>query len=150
MHDIPGKLIGIILAFITVVVAPFVISVTTAEMLDRRAAFMAMCDFVDGVIDSRQITESELREFNATIQSFGMTMDYQITREMRSVDPDPLNPGSYVRTYIPTDNNMVYNQGDHITLRVKSIGYSSSTALAHSITNMFEEPFDETITARIR
>lgn len=150
MHDIPGKVIGVLLAFVMVVVATFAISVTTAEMLDRRSAFMVMCEFVDGVIDSRQITDSELRDFNAKIQSYGMTVDYTITREMRSVDPDPLNPGGYVRTYIPTDNNRVYNQGDHITLHVKSIGYSSSTALAHSLTNMFVEPFDETITARIR
>ena len=150
MHDIPGKFIGMLLAFILVVLGPFVISTTSVEMIDRRSAFMAMCEFVDGVIDSRQITEAELRAFNAEMQSFGMTMDYTITREMRSVDPDPLNPGEYVRTYIPTDNNYVYNQGDHITLHVWSIGYSSSTSLSHSITSMFVKPFDETITARIR
>lgn len=150
MHDIPGKIIGILIAFALLIVAPFVVTVTTTEMIDRRAAFMCMCDFVDGVIDSRQITENELREFHAELQSYGMTMDYTIIREVRSVDPDPLNPGNYVRTYIPTDDNMNYNQGDHIILHVKSLGYSSSTSLAHSIAGMYIKPFDETIVARIR
>ena len=150
MHDIPGKILGILVAFILLVVAPFVVTVTTNEMIDRRAAFMTMCDFVDGVIDSRAITENELREFNSELQSYGMTMDYTIMREMRSVDPDPLNPGDYVRTYIPTDDYMHYNQGDHIILHVKSLGYSSSSSLAHSLAGMYIDPFDETIVARIR
>lgn len=150
MHDIPGKMLGVFLAFVLIVVAPFVITVTTTEMLDRRAAYMTMCEFVDGVIDSREITDSELKEFNSKIQSYGMTMDYTITREMRSVDPDPINPGEYVRTYIPTEKNMKYNQGDHIILRVHALGYSSSSSLAHSLVGMFVEDFDETIVARIR
>lgn len=150
MHDIPGKVIGLIVAFFLVVVAPFVVTVTTTEMLNRRAAYMTMCDFVDGVVDSRQITDAELKEFNSKIQTYGMTMDYKITREIRSVDPDPLKPGNYVRTYIPTDEWQSYNQGDHIVLRVHALGYSSSVGLAHSLVGMFVGDFDETIVARIR
>lgn len=151
MHDIPGKVIGIIVAFFLVVVAPFVVTVTTTEMLNRRAAYMTMCDFVDGVVDSRMITDAELKEFNAKIQTYGMTMDYTINREMRSVDPDPLSgSGNYIRTYIPTDNWKEYNQGDHIVLRVRAIGYSSSIGLAHSLVGMFIDDFDETVVARIR
>lgn len=150
MHDIPGKVISLLVAFVLIVIAPFVVTVTSNEMIDRRAAFMTMSQFVDGVIDSRTITDQELKEFNAELQSYGMTMDYTIEREIRSVNPDPLNPGQYVRTYVPTDDTRKYNQGDHIILRVRSLGYSSSASLAHSIIGMFIEPFDETITARIR
>lgn len=150
MHDIPGKVIGLFLAFFLAVVAPFAVTVTTTEMLNKRAAYMTMCDFVDGVVDSRKITDAELKEFNAKIQTYGMTMDYSVTREMRSVDPDPLAPGEYVRTYIPTSDWKTYNQGDHIVLRVRAIGYSSSVGLAHSLIGMFVEDFDETIVARIR
>lgn len=151
MHDIPGKVIGLFIAFFLIVVAPFVVTVTTTEMINRRAAYTTMCDFVDGVVDSRTITDAELKEFNAKIQTYGMTMDYTISREMRSVDPDPLiGSGAYVRTYIPNDNWKVYNQGDHIALRVRAIGYSSGTGLAHSLVGMFIDDFDETIVARIR
>ena len=150
MHDIPGKVIGILLSFFLVVVAPFAVTVTTTEMLNRRDAYMTMCDFVDGVVDSRQITNAELKEFNAKIQTYGMTMDYSVTREIRSVDPDPINQGKYIRTYIPTSEWKTYNQGDHIVLRVRAIGYSSSVGLAHSLIGMFVDDFDETIVARIR
>lgn len=150
MHDIPGKIIGLIIAFVLLVVAPFTIAVTSSEMLDRRSAFMTMCQFVDGVIDSRTITTQELKEFNAELQSYGMTMDYTIQREIRTVNPDPLNSGEYVTTYTPASDIHHYNQGDHVILHVKSLGYSSSASLAHSILGMFIKPFDETITARVR
>lgn len=150
MHDIPGKVIGLFIAFFLVVVAPFVVTVTTSEMLNRRAAYMTMCEFVDSVVDSRQITDAELKEFNSKIQTYGMTMDYSITREIRSVDPDPLSTDGYIRTYIPTSENKVYNQGDHIVLRVRAIGYSTSSGLAHSLIGMFVDDFDETVVARIR
>ena len=151
MHDIPGKFVGLILAFVLTVLMPFVVVTVENEMLDRRLIINDVTDFIDEVVDSRKVTDAMLEELNVSLASYGMTVDYEITHYARSINADPLNEGSdYYVTYVPQDDVTSYKKGDKISVRVYTVGYSSTESLVHKLTGMFIKDLDETITARIR
>lgn len=150
MHDIPGKFVGLVLAFILTVIMPFVNVTVENEMLDRRLIITDVSNFIDEVVDSRKVTDAMIEELNVRLASYGMTVDYEITRYARSVNADPLTNDSYYVTYIPQEDNLNYSKGDKISVRVYTVGYSATESFVHKITGMFVRDLDETITARIR
>lgn len=149
-HDIPGKFIGLMLAFILTVVTPFVNTTVELEMLDRRSIITDVTNFIDEVVDSRQITDAMLKELNSNLASYGVTVDYEITHLKRDVNPDPLEPGSYYTSYIPVGDTVPWEKGDRISVRVRTVGYSTTQTLAHRLVGMFVSELDRTIVARIR
>lgn len=149
-NDIPGKFIGLVLAFVLTVVMPFVSVTVDTEMTDRRLIINHVTDFIDEVIDSRNVTDAMIDELNVNLASYGVTVNYEIKRYARSVNADPITDSDYYVTYLPQDDTTTYNKGDKISVRVYTVGYSSTGALAHKLTGLFVKDLDETITARIR
>ncbi len=148
--DIIGKFLGVFLVFMLLVVAPFIAYGAQKTALDSRAIVSVVNNFIDEVVDSREITDSMLRQLNSDLASYSMAVNYEITRERRIVDPDPLNPGEYYPSMIVADDNRHYDQGDHITVRVYSIGTSTSASIAYRIARIVQPEFDYTFSARIR
>lgn len=149
-NDLPGKFIGLILAFILTVIMPFVTVQVENEMMDRRMIINNVTDFIDEVIDSRNITDAMIDELNVSLASYGVTVNYDITRYARSVNSDPITDSNYYVTYMPIEDTTTFNKGDKISVHVYTVGYSSSAALAHKLTGMFIKDLDETVTARVR
>lgn len=149
-NDIPGKFIGIILAFVLAVVVPFVNTTVEQEMLDRRCIVMDVTNFIDEVVDSRQITDAMKRELNTSLASYGTTVDYTITHYRRTVNPDPANPDSYYTNYVVVGDQEPWLKGDRIAVTIKTLGYSPTETIAHKLTGMFVPDLDRTIAARIR
>lgn len=150
MHDLPGKIIGLVIAFALIVVMPFVNTTVEDEMLDRRLIINDVSNFIDEVVDSRNVTDAMLDELNVNLASYGMTVDYEIEHYRRSVNADPLSDSDYYVTYVKSDDIRSYEKGDKISVRVYTVGYSTTESLAHKITNIFVRDLDETITARVR
>lgn len=150
VHDLPGKFIGLLIAFVLVVIMPFVTVTVENEMLDRRLIIDDVCNFIDEVVDSRQVTDEMLEELNVNLASYGVTVDYKISHYARTVNPDPLSGDDYYATYVLQDDYKTFAKGDKISVRVYAIGYSTTEALAHRITGLFVKDLDKTITARIR
>ena len=149
-NDIPGKFIGLILAFILTVIMPFVTVTVENEMIDRRLIINDVCNFIDEVVDSRVITDSMIDELNVNLASYGMSVDYEITHYARSVNVDPTSTDDYYVTYVRQNNNTEYAKGDKISVHVYTTGYSATESLAHKLTGIFIKELDETITARVR
>ena len=149
-NDLAGKIIGMLLAFILCVVSPFVTINAQNEMLDRRMIMNNITDFIDEVIDSRTVSDAALSELNVSLASYGITVDYEITRYRISIDPDPLKGDAYTINYVVSDDLSKFNKGDKVSVHVYTVGYSSTQSLAHKLTGMFVKDLDETITARIR
>lgn len=147
--DIPGKFLGLLISVVLVVVAPFVTVTVESEMVDRRLIINDVCNFIDEVVDSRSITEGMIDDLNVSLASHGMSVDYEIKRYARSVDPDPVKPNSYYVTYLARDD-FNFKKGDKISVHVYVTGYSTTEALAHKLTGMFVKDLDTTITARVR
>lgn len=150
MKGFIGKFVALILLFIGLVVTPFVNTAVTEENANRISMLYDITSFVDEVVDSRQITDSMLKSFNTKISSYGIPVDYKITREMLDIEPDPLHTGEYYPAYIATDSNRSYNQGDHITIHVYSSGNSTPMTLANRVANIYAGEVDIEISARIR
>lgn len=148
--DIPGKLIGLILAFVLVILMPFVTVTVENEMLDRRLIVTDVTNFIDEVIDSRNITDAMIDELNVNLAKYGMSVDYEIIHYGRSVNVDPTSSDDYFVTYVKKDDIRNYSKGDKISIHVYTTSYSASEYLAHKVTGMFVKDLDVTITARIR
>lgn len=150
-NDIPGKIVGLLLAFVLVVLMPFVTVTVENEMLDRRLIVTDVTNFIDEVVDSRSVSDSMLDELNVNLAKYGMTVDYEITHYARSVNVDPTDAGGdYYVTYVRKDDTRNYQKGDKISVHVYVTSYSASESLAHKLTGMFVKDLDVTITARIR
>lgn len=147
--DIPGKVIGILLAFVLCVIFPFVIISTEEEMVSRKLIVEEVSSFVDSVVDGRMITESEIRELNTSLAAHGMLLDYEISRYVRSVNPNPAGDG-YVISYIEMDDINHYNKGDKISIHVYEVSHAATSTLSHRLTGIYLRDFDLTLTARIR
>lgn len=151
MRDIPGKLLGIFLAVALMIIMPFVTVTVESSMIDRREIIMAVTDFIDEVVDSRNITDTMLAKLNTDISSHGILVDYEIEHYCRSVDPDPLNPGDYYTTFVKDVKDIhEFQKGDKISVHIFSTGYSAAETISHKLAGLFIPKLDETLTARIR
>lgn len=151
MRDIPGKLLGIFVAVALMIIMPFVTVTVESGMIDRREIIMAVTDFIDEVVDSRNITDAMLSELNTSISSHGILVDYEIEHYCRSVDPDPLSEGDYYTTFVKdVTNSREFQKGDKISVHVYSTGYSAAETISHKLAGLFIPKLDETLTARIR
>lgn len=151
MKDIPGKFIGLLVAVALMIIMPFVSVTVESSMIDRREIIIAVTNFIDEVVDSRNITDAMIAELNTNLASHGMLVDYEIEHYCRSVDPDPLHEGHYYITYVKdVGNSHKYVKGDKISVHVYSTSYSAAETISHKLSGLFIPKLDETITARIR
>ena len=84
-NDIPGKFIGLLIAFVLTVVMPFVNTTVETEMLDRRSIISDVSNFIDEVVDSRQVTPSMLQELNTNLAAYGV-IDEMTTVSKKAID----------------------------------------------------------------
>lgn len=149
-RDIPGKFIGLLLAFALTVLVPFVNTTVTQELLDRRSIITDVTNFMDEVVDSRQLTDAMLRELNTNLASYGTSVNYTITHYRRTVNPDPLLKGKYYTNYVVVDSAEPWQKGDRISVHVESISYSITETISHKLAGLFVPELDRVLTARIR
>lgn len=150
MGDIFGRLFSVLMAFVLLFVAPFTWVTLSNEMVARRTIMNEMQSFIDETIDSRQITDQQLADFYLGISGLGPICDVEIERYVRTVDPDPMNPGEVYVTYVFTEDNRRFNQGDKVKVRVHAISYTSAERLLRSTVGMWLPNIDYTFSARVR
>ena len=150
MTDIFGRVFGVILAFILLFIAPFTMVTLSQEMVARRTILNEMQSFIDETIDSRQVTDQQLEDFYLGISGLGPIVDVEIRRYVRTVDPDPVEEGEIYVTYVYSEDNRTYNQGDKVSVRVHAIGYTGTQKFLRAITGLFLPQIDYTLAGRVR
>lgn len=150
MTDIFGRVFGVILAFILLFIAPFTMVTISQEMVARRTILNEMQSFIDETIDSRQVTDQQLEDFYLGISGLGPIVDVEISRYVRTVDPDPVEEGEIYVTYVYSEDNRTYNQGDKVSVRVHAIGYTGTQKFLRAITGLFLPQIDYTLAGRVR
>lgn len=150
MTDIFGRVFGVILAFILLFIAPFTLVTLSQEMVARRTILNEMQSFIDETIDSRQVTDQQLEDFYLGISGLGPIVDVEISRYVRTVDPDPVEKGEIYVTYVYSEDNKTYNQGDKVSVRVHAIGYTGTQKFLRAITGLFLPQIDYTLAGRVR
>lgn len=150
MSDIFSKIIGVILAFMLSVLTPYTINSMVEDMVARRSIINEMSMFIDEVIDTKQITKQQMSDFQLGCNSYGPVVQIEIRRYVKTIDPDPKNPGKTYTTYVMSDDNEHYNQGDHIQVTVHTVGYTGSQRLVMSTVGILAPKFECTLAGRVR
>lgn len=107
-------------------------------------------DFVDDVIDIKEITPQMLEDFNISLASNEVVYSAEIYRYIRTVNPDPVHPGQTVTTWTLVDDSTKFNTGDRIQVVCTPVTIGPFQAMARSFLHL---PVDRTKivkTARIR
>lgn len=150
MTDIFGKFLGAILAFILMICSPLVLTLTMEEITDRRSVINECSNLVDEVCDTRTLTEDQLADFNLGVASFGLLLDTEVNRYMKVINPDPNNPGQTHTSYVLTDNNSTFNQGDLIEVKVDTIGFTAAQTIVLKLAGVILPDFEYKQVGRVR
>lgn len=149
MKGIGGRAFAIVMFFLYLLVM-YSEAVVSQELSDQREIISATDEFVDKIIDSREVTDAMVREYEARLASYSSLVTYEVSREMRVLEPDSMNSGEHVPSYIVADTNTRYNQGDLVVVRVKERNYGSGMSFVHSIFSIFVPKLDIRIADRVR
>lgn len=150
MGDIFGKIFGVVLAFVLLFMAPFTWATLSNEMVARRTIMNEMQSFIDQTIDSRKVTDEQLEDLYLGVAGLGPVVDTEVERYVKVVDPDPATTGGIYTTYVLSDNNRTYNQGDKVKIRVHAISYTGSERLLRSTICLWLPAIDYTFVGRVR
>ena len=154
MGDVAGKVVGVILAFVLCVLAPLTIVMMSDDMSDRRALYGEMTSFIDEVVDTATITEEQLTDLYAALNSYGPLCEVKIYRYLRAANPD--KDGKVEVTYMPMDvtvdreSTIKFNQGDLIKVSLKAVDYAGVQRIARGMLGAFLQPIEYSVTARVR
>lgn len=137
------------MAFILSVLTPYTVTVMVDDMVARRAIINEVSMFIDEVIDTGEVSDTLLTDFQLGCNSHGPIIQIEIVRYVKTIDPDPINGGTYT-TYVVADDITHYNQGDHIQVTVKTIGYSGTQRMVMSTVGIMLPKFECTLAGRVR
>lgn len=131
MEGFLSRLVGLILTFFMLIIAPLINAYGTQEMENRIAILNDTSEFIDKEADKGNITDLDIDQFYSDIESHGMVVDVKVERLVRVATKLP--DGRIRSTYIAQDENpkdkdgkrdSIYdlNQHDvvHVTVTEKS------------------------------
>lgn len=118
--SIAGLATQVFILFISLVVLPVYFMSIIQYYKDINRIQIAERNFVDSVIDNRQVSDATLSELNISIAAVSTPVTVSIKREVRIVDPSAV--AGKVETqwvYVEWHQNDDWNQGDIITVSVE-------------------------------
>lgn len=150
MKDIISSVIGIFLAFLMLGITPLYYIGTIQWAQAETQAIAYTTNLVDEVIDTKRLNDQTLSEYNLNMASLSSYYTYTIERQIKVVNPDPLNAGSTYTSYITVDDNKEYETGDLIVVSVKPAGMSFAQSIADNILGLSVPRNGFTIPGRVR
>jgi hypothetical protein len=165
MIDAVSKVIGIVIAFIMLVIAPTVIMRVTDDAATKRLVLNSMNVFIDKVTDKGSITKQDLDTLFAEVNSHGIPFDVQVFKYEKMSVPDAYTRYStvYVNKYgpvvlfninptVPYTNESVefLKVGDVIQVRVNAMTPSQGQLLAFTWLKQSEPLFEFTLAGSVR
>lgn len=107
-------------------------------------------NFVDDVIDTKEITPQMLEDFNIALASSEVVYSAEIYRYIRTVNPDPVHSGQTITRWTMVDDSSKFNSGDRIQVVCTPVSVGAYQAIANTFLHL---PMDRTTiikTARVR
>ena len=151
MQRMVSSCIGMALAFILEVLAPYSVSTVVIDMTARVAVLRDISNFVDEVCDNGYITDEQLANLQLDVASHGQLVSLQVERWQRTVNPTPGSSGNSTPSYIlNNENTREYYSGDKIVVTVKSLGYTGGQRIVMSTLGAFLPDFEYSIPGRVR
>ena len=118
--SVPSMIVQVVILFIAVVFTPIYYMSIIQYQKDVNRTQVAVRNFIDSVIDNRQVTEEAEAELAISLASTMTPLHYEIKRETRIINPSDENvTGVQVSwVYIDWSHDTVWLQGDLITVEV--------------------------------
>lgn len=126
--SIPSLILSVIVVFVGLIVMPLYYISVVQWRNDYETIHNEARNLVDKIIDTREYTDVMEEDFNLAIATLNNTFTAKVTREVKVVNPD--GAGGTYTTYIVTDDNDEYAQGDFVTVTVEQVGVSPWQALS--------------------
>ncbi len=98
------------------ILAPLVNSYCVTEMENRRQLLNEVTSFLDVVTDKKSITNDDLNKFYLKVSSYGMVLDVQINRLVKTATLE--KDGVVNTTYIAADDISLLNQRDVVQIKL--------------------------------
>ena len=126
--SIPSLILSVIVVFVGLIIMPLYYISVVQWRNDYETIHNEARNLVDKIIDTREYTDVMEEDFNLAIATLNNTFTAKVTREVKIVNPD--GAGGTYTTYIVTDDNDEYAQGDFVTVTVEQVGVSPWQALS--------------------
>lgn len=126
--SIPSLILSVIVVFVGLIIMPLYYISVVQWRNDYETIHNEARNLVDKIIDTREYTDVMEEDFNLAIATLNNTFTAKVTREVKVVNPD--GAGGTYTTYIVTDDNDEYAQGDFVTVTVEQVGVSPWQALS--------------------
>lgn len=133
--SIIGMVVGIIIAFLCLVVSPIYHTSIINWRDDMNTAQTAARNFVDKVIDTGEISDITLTDLNLMLATCTCSFDYEIWRETKVV-----NPAGAGRTYttwqqVEIRSDTLWETGDIVTIEIRQTSQGIFQRLAAGFFN---------------
>lgn len=118
--SIAGMAVQIFILFFSLIVLPIYFMSIIQYYKDVNRIQTAERNFVDYVIDNRQVSDAAMSELNLSIAAVSTPVKVEIKRETRVINPGS-TAGAIDVSWIAAeyDNTTIWDQGDLITVTVK-------------------------------
>lgn len=116
MNGFLSRIISLILVFLMLILAPLVNSYCVTEMENRRQLLNEVTSFLDVVSDKKSITDDDLNEFYMKVSSYGMVLDVQVNRLVKTATLE--SDGNVNVTYMSADDISLLNQRDVVQVKL--------------------------------
>lgn len=148
--SVVGMTVALIILVMLEVVTPFYYIGIIQWARSENEMMSDVTSLVDKVIDTRQLTDDMLADFNLALAAKPLNYTATITRETRVVNPDPQNPGKTYTTYVLADDISQWYQGDIITVHVETFGESIYTVISNRIMGLGTGQNSFQVSGRVR
>lgn len=148
--SIPGVVLAICIYVMNFVIFPFYVIGCHSYIQSYHSMLNETRDFVDEVIDTREITDTMIEDFNYALSSHDVVYTAQIFRKVKTINPDPVHPGQTITSYTIVDDYKTFNTGDRITVICEPITVGPYQSITRMLLHL---PLDEQKiqkTARVR
>jgi outer membrane lipoprotein-sorting protein len=123
MNGFLSRIISLVLVFLMLILAPLLYSYCVTEMENRRQLLNEVTSFLDVVTDKKSITNDDMNEFYMKAASYGMVLDVQINRLVKTATLE--GDGNVNVTYIAADDISLLNQKDVVQIKLKEKSQSA-------------------------
>lgn len=137
--SIPGLVISCIILFISLIMLPTYFIGVINWRSDQNTAQTAARNFVDMVIDNRQITERAMSDLNLSLAGCSTTYTYKYYREEKITNPlvdasgKPTGQVEVTWAYVEVTPDTIWNTGDICTIVVKQEGMNMFQRVAMAL-----------------
>lgn len=118
--SIAGMAVQVFILFLSIIILPIYFMSIMQYYKDLNKCQVAARNFVDYVIDNRQVSESALAELNISLAAVSTPVSSTVKRETRVIDPaEAAGETSIKWVYTEWDENTVWYQGDLVTVEIE-------------------------------